>query len=210
MARPVPTLETERGWFALGARVVAGIDEVGRGAIAGPVMVGVVAIDETVAEVPHGLADSKLMTPKRREVMVPVIEGWSIASAVGAATAQEIDTIGIMGGLSLAASRALATLRTEFGVTPDVVILDGNTSFLVEEDGGPRVVLQTKADQTCASVSAASVVAKVRRDALMREMHEIHPQYGWAGNKGYGASAHTAAIREHGLTDLHRRSWNIG
>jgi ribonuclease HII len=205
MARPEPTLDVEREFFANGARVVAGMDEVGRGAIAGPVTIGVVAIDVNVGEIPEGLRDSKLMTPKRREAMVPLVKAWGIAWATGSATAAEIDKFGIVTSLGLAASRALQNL----GVTPDVVILDGNTSFLMEEAGGPRIVTRIKADQDCACVSAASVIAKVERDALMTELHEQFPHYGWEGNKGYGAKVHTDAIKSHGLTDLHRKSWNL-
>lgn len=205
MARPEPTLDVEREFFAAGARIVAGVDEVGRGAIAGPVTIGVVAIDATVGEIPVGLRDSKLMTPKRRDAMVPVAKEWGLAWATGSATAQEIDKIGIMSALGLAASRALQKL----GMTPDVLILDGNSSFLVEEDNGPRVVTRVKADQDCACVSAASVIAKVERDSLMTELHQQFPHYGWDGNKGYGAKVHTDAIKSHGLTDLHRKSWNL-
>ena len=206
MARPVPTLETERALFASGSRVVVGMDEVGRGAIAGPVTIGVVAVDASVGTVPEGLADSKLMTAKRREAMVPIVKQWALAWGTGSATASEIDAYGIMAALSLAGSRALASL----GVHPDVVILDGTTSFLVEEVNGPRVITQVKADQTCASVSAASVIAKVERDALMTTLHEQYPHYGWNSNKGYGAKVHTDALRTHGVTELHRRSWNLG
>lgn len=206
MARPVPTLETERALFASGSRVVVGMDEVGRGAIAGPVTIGVVAVDASVGNVPEGLADSKLMTAKRREAMVPIVKQWALAWGTGSATASEIDAYGIMAALSLAGSRALASL----GVHPDVVILDGTTSFLVEEVNGPRVITQVKADQTCASVSAASVIAKVERDALMTTLHEQYPHYGWNSNKGYGAKVHTDALRTHGVTELHRRSWNLG
>ena len=205
VARPEPTLDVEREFFAAGAHIVAGVDEVGRGAIAGPVTIGVVAIDATVGEIPTGLRDSKLMTPKRREAMVPLAKEWGLAWATGSATAQEIDKIGIMSALGLAASRALQKL----GVTPDVLILDGNSSFLVEEDNGPRVVTRVKADQDCACVSAASVIAKVERDAFMTELHQQFPQYGSDGNKGYGAKVHTDAIKSHGLTDLHRKSWNL-
>lgn len=206
MTRPVPTLETERSLFTTGARIVVGMDEVGRGAIAGPVTIGVVAVDASIGEVPTGLADSKLMTPKRREAMVPVVKEWALAWGTGSATANEIDKYGIMAALSLAGSRALMSL----GVRPDVIILDGTTSFLMEEDDGPRVMTQVKADQTCASVAAASVIAKVERDALMTSLHEQFPQYGWSSNKGYGAKVHTDALREHGTTELHRTSWNLG
>ena len=206
MARPEPTLDVEREFFANGARIVAGMDEVGRGAIAGPVTIGVVAIDASVGEIPAGLRDSKLMTPKRREAMVPIAKEWGIAWATGSATAAEIDKFGIVTSLGLAASRALQNL----GITPDVVILDGNTAFLMEEAGGPRIVTRIKADQDCACVSAASVIAKVERDTLMTQLHEQFPHYGWEGNKGYGAAVHTDAIKLHGVTDLHRKSWNLG
>ena len=206
MAAPIPTLETEHGFIATGARLVAGLDEVGRGAIAGPVMVGVVCVDASHVGVPEGLRDSKLMTPKRRAAMVPVVEAWAHSSAVGEASAAEIDRLGIMGALSLAASRALSALPA----MPSVLICDGITPFVASEPGGPEVVARIKADQQCASVAAASVIAKVRRDTLMVDLHGAHPQYGWDSNKGYGAAVHTGAIRDHGLTDLHRRSWNIG
>ena len=206
MARPEPTLDVEREFFANGARIVAGMDEVGRGAIAGPVTIGVVAIDANIGEIPAGLRDSKLMTPKRREAMVPLAKEWGIAWATGSATAAEIDKFGIVTSLGLAASRALQNL----GITPDVVILDGNTAFLMEEAGGPRIVTRIKADQDCACVSAASVIAKVERDTLMMQLHEQFPHYGWEGNKGYGAAVHTDAIKTHGVTDLHRKSWNLG
>jgi ribonuclease HII len=97
MVRPVPTLDVEAGLIAAGARVVVGIDEVGRGALAGPVMVGAVAVDANTGDVPTGLADSKLMTPKRREAMVPMVKTWCAAWAIGSATAEEIDRIGIVG-----------------------------------------------------------------------------------------------------------------
>ena len=206
MARPVPTLDVERALFADGARVVVGIDEVGRGAIAGPVCIGVVAIDAARETFPDGLADSKLLTPKRREAMEPRVREWAVASATGMASAAEIDRIGIVSALGLAASRALASLE----VAPDVLLVDGNTPFLVEEAGGPRVILRIKADQECASVAAASVIAKVERDALMSALHAEHPHYGWDSNKGYGAAVHTNAIRTHGVTEYHRTSWNLG
>jgi ribonuclease HII len=192
--------------FAGGARIVAGIDEVGRGAIAGPVTVGAVAVDASRTTFPEGLADSKLLTPRRREAMDPLVRSWALAHATGSATAAEIDRIGIVSALGLAASRALHAL----GAVPDVLIVDGNTPFLVEEPGGPRIIMRVKADQDCACVAAASVIAKVERDAVMTALHASHPHYGWDGNKGYGAAVHTAAIRTHGVTEHHRTSWNLG
>lgn len=202
----MPTLDVERQLFAAGAHIVVGIDEVGRGAIAGPVTIGAVAIDASRTSFPDGLADSKLLTPKRREAMDPLVREWALAHATGSATAAEIDRIGIVSALGLAASRALSSL----GVAPDVLIIDGNTPFLVEEPAGPRIMMRIKADQDCASVAAASVIAKVERDALMTRLHADHPEYGWDGNKGYGAAVHTDAIRTHGVTQYHRTSWNLG
>ena len=206
MPRPVPTLDVERQLFTTGARIIVGIDEVGRGAIAGPVTIGAVAIDASRTSFPDGLADSKLLTPKRREAMDPQVREWAVAHATGSATAAEIDRIGIVSALGLAASRALSSL----GIAPDVLIIDGNTPFLVEEPAGPRIMMRIKADQDCASVAAASVIAKVERDALMTRLHAEHPEYGWDGNKGYGAAVHTDAIRTHGVTQYHRTSWNLG
>ncbi|MGA0862758.1 MAG: ribonuclease HII [Ilumatobacteraceae bacterium] len=206
MASASPTLDVERELFASGARLVAGVDEVGRGALAGPVTIGIVCIDASCVEVPDGLRDSKLMTPKRRDAMEATVKSWARAWSLGEASADEIDRLGIMGALSLAAARALAALAA----TPDWIILDGTVPFLMEEAHGPRVMTRAKADRDCASVAAASVVAKVSRDRLMAGLHETNPVYGWDANKGYGAAVHTAAIREHGLSDLHRRSWNIG
>lgn len=206
VTRVDPTLDVERELFASGARLVAGVDEVGRGALAGPVTIGIVCIDVSCVDVPDGLRDSKLMTPKRRDAMETTVKSWARAWSLGEASANEIDRLGIMGALSLAAVRALVALP----VTPDWLVLDGTVPFVMEETNGPRVMTRAKADRDCASVAAASVVAKVSRDRLMAELHEKHPVYGWDGNKGYGAAVHTAAIREHGLSDLHRRSWNIG
>ena len=123
MARPVPTLDTERALFADGARIVVGIDEVGRGAIAGPVTVGAVALDAGCGPFPEGLADSKLLTPRRREAMAPLVRGWALACATGWASAAEIDRHGIVSALGLAASRALAGLGAVAGVLYALIAL---------------------------------------------------------------------------------------
>jgi ribonuclease HII len=207
--RPVPDFAFERSLITDGVCFVAGMDEVGRGAIAGPVMVGVVVVDvETIqrGEFPAGLADSKLLTERRREQLVDPVKAWCVSCAVGSASAQEIDDHGIVASLRLAGERALNSLSTR----PDVIILDGPHNWLGRErtDIAP-VMTRAKADQTCASVAGASVVAKVERDHLMVRLHEQYPQFGWASNKGYGAAVHRNAIAEYGATDLHRRSWNL-
>jgi len=218
--RPVPTLELEHRLLAEGATTVAGIDEVGRGALAGPVAVGVAVVGADTAGPPEGLADSKLLTAARREALVPGIETWCLGHAVGWAAAAEIDEHGIVPALRLAAERALATVVSVVG-SVDAVILDGNHDWLTRArpvDAGTEarvrhtgvVVVRKKADQTCASVSAASVVAKVARDRLMESLHRDHPSFRWDSNKGYGALVHREAIAEVGPSPHHRRSFRLG
>ncbi len=197
----MPDLAVERNLFAAGAVRVAGIDEVGRGAIAGPVAVGVAVIDATCGEIPFGLADSKELTPKRRDAIVTPVRTWVSEVAVGYASAEEIDAIGIVAALRLAGERAAAQCAPF-----DAYIIDGPRDWLGLD--GVRAHAQVKADRDCAVVSAASVIAKVERDALMVALDVEFPMYGWAGNKGYGAAGHLDAIAEHGACQYHRRSWS--
>ncbi|WP_430867118.1 ribonuclease HII [Demequina aurantiaca] len=222
------SLEYEAALWDSGARVVVGIDEVGRGALAGPVSVGVVAL-ERCDDWPVGLADSKLLSPKRREAMNAVLADYGLARAVGHASPQEIDDVGIVAALRLAGNRALATIAA-VGVTVDAILLDGKHDWLTPPaddlfaaDAGqddvslgtadeaplPPVTMVIKGDNLCASIAAGSVIAKVERDALMAQAHVRHPEFGWDGNKGYGAEGHLNAIRTHGATDEHRRSWKL-
>lgn len=231
--RPSAHLRTERRLLREGATVVAGMDEVGRGALAGPVTVGVVAVDLSTRSGPRGVTDSKLLTPAARTALLPELNRWGLARAVGHASSTEIDELGIMAALRLAGMRALADL----GVEVDLVLLDGAHDWLsppaqpdlfeatepseaTEPFGAPvtaalhrapcpPVRTQVKADRTCASVAAASVLAKCARDALMVTWHEDHPQYGWRENKGYGSTEHIEALREHGPSPLHRVSWRL-
>ena len=209
MAAADPTLEIERALLAAGARTVIGCDEVGRGALAGPVAVGVAVIDATVSAIPAGLRDSKLLSEPRREALEPLAQAWVLHSAVGLASADEVDELGIIACLGLAGKRALTILH-EAGVdvTASVVLLDGNDDWLNKALSTPlNVVTRIKADRDCGSVAAASVIAKVHRDRLMIEADEQSPGYGWAGNKGYGSAAHMNAIADLGPHDLHRKSW---
>jgi ribonuclease HII len=146
--------------------------------------------------------------------LVPKILRWAAASAVGHASAAEIDAMGILAALRLAGERALAALAIE----PSVIVLDGNYDWFSRPPRAthsPRsaahdnVVLRIKADLTCASVAAASVIAKVERDALMRELGGSHPAYGWSVNKGYATPEHLAALRDFGPCVEHRRSWRL-
>jgi len=186
--------------------VVIGVDEVGRGALAGPVMVGAVAIDiETTRDIP-GLRDSKLLSAKRRQALVPLIEAWCMAAAIGQASNDEIDDYGIVGALQLATRRALAELR----VDATLLILDGTSNWLNGHvPPQTSIHIEPRADQQYASVAAASVLAKVARDSTMTQLHSLHPEYGWKRNKGYGSTEHMQALQLLGASEWHRRSWHL-
>jgi ribonuclease HII len=205
------------------------MDEVGRGALAGPVSVGVVVIDQVCRSAPAGVKDSKLLSPQVRERLAPRIRGWATAHAVGHASPGEIDRYGIMVALRLAGSRALDALS----VIPDLILLDGNYDWLtdpakvgllglLEDDDdwlaslAPCLPVRTipvmtmvKADMSCSSVAAASVLAKVERDAMMVDLAARVPGYAWELNKGYSAPEHFAALQSRGPSVHHRRSWRL-
>lgn len=215
-APAVPTLDLERALAARcgpGPRIIVGIDEVGRGALAGPVAVGACAIevaDGRVAALPEGVRDSKALTARRRELLVEPICAAARSTAVGWSEPAEIDELGIMRALTLAALRAIDALD----VAADAIILDGSVDVLTPELSRravpcPQVELRVKADRDCASTAAASILAKVARDRRMAELDALAPAYGWAANKGYGSAVHRRAIQEHGPCAHHRRSWNL-
>ena len=226
MAAAAPTLDWERELAAQGFQAVAGCDEVGRGSLAGPVSVGVVIIHpETAVELP-GVKDSKLLRIPVREALVPAIIDWAAASAVGHASALEIDALGLVAALRLAGTRAMA--QAAASVIPDFVILDGNQDWLSVPQQGDldlfsvpepeeqepvaapwRIQTRIKADMTCLSVAAASVLAKVERDGIMAGLAQEFPAFGWDSNMGYGTPAHKAAIAELGATDHHRKTWRL-
>ncbi|WP_059011489.1 ribonuclease HII [Streptomyces specialis] len=194
-----PTHRVERSLRATtGARLVAGVDEVGRGAWAGPVTV--CAAVTGLRRPPDGLTDSKLLTPQRRIALAAVLTDWVTAHALGHASPGEIDRLGMTAALRLAAVRALEALPER----PDAVILDGKHDYL----GEPwRVRTVIKGDQSCVAVAAASVIAKVRRDAMLAELAPEHPEFGFDSNAGYPSPTHRAALEELGPTPHHRRTW---
>ena len=216
-----PTLDYERRFRSSGARLVAGIDEVGRGALAGPVSVGIAVVDLSDQKLLADVRDSKLLKVADRERLVPLVRSWSVASAVGHASAGEIDSLGIIGALRLAGTRAWLSVLAA-GVTPDVVLLDGSHNWLSPAsqpslfDDGPAepscdapVHTLVKADMQCLSVAAASIIAKVERDNMMCQLHSEYPSFGWDENKGYGTAAHKDALRAAGPTPYHRVSWQL-
>jgi ribonuclease HII len=202
MPYEAPTHTVERSLRATtGARTVAGVDEVGRGAWAGPVTV--CAAVTGLRRPPEGLTDSKLLTPKRRTQLVAVLADWVTCHALGHASSEEIDQLGMTAALRLAAVRALEALP----VRPDAVILDGNHDYL---GGSWHVRTVIKGDQSCVSVAAASVLAKVRRDAMMAELGAGtagYAPFAFGANAGYPSPVHRAALEEWGPTAHHRLSW---
>jgi ribonuclease HII len=176
--------------------MIVGIDEVGRGAWAGPMVVGAVLLgDATIV----GLTDSKKLTKKRREVLDIEIRQKALAIGLGWVSAKQIDAIGLSEALKLASRRALAHIRHDYAE----IIIDG-TIALIDD---PRVTLLPKADLLIPSVSAASIVAKVARDNYMRHLDDVFPGYAFTSHVGYGTAVHRAAIETLGVTPLHRLSY---
>ncbi|MFK0038691.1 ribonuclease HII [Paenarthrobacter sp. NPDC090517] len=216
-----PTLDVERSFLSSGVRLLAGVDEVGRGALAGPVSVGIAVVNLESHGLLADVRDSKLLKPEDRDRLEPLVREWAVASAVGHASSREIDRIGIIAALRLAGTRAWFEILAG-GVTPDAVLLDGSHNWLSPEaqaslfeasDSGPGceapVHTRVKADMSCLSVAAASVLAKVARDRIMVDLHSEIPAYGWNENKGYATSAHRDVIRLQGPSEYHRTSWNL-
>jgi ribonuclease HII len=245
-----PGLVHERKLWRDGHEIVAGMDEVGRGAWAGPVSVGVAVMRKGIRKIPNGLRDSKQLLEPVRESLFSPVGTWCAAWAVGHAWAEECDGLGMTKALRLAAKRAFASLPPE--AYPNAIVLDGKFDFVspremkqvqdvefvqgemitddprisrfrwtrvddpvyleLEEvrlpDGNcPQVKTVVKGDDICASVAAASVLAKVTRDRMMRADAESYPGFDFELNKGYPSPSHKCALRGYGLTAIHRRSW---
>lgn len=194
---------------------VLAVDEVGRGAAAGPCSVGVVCLVNPLPKPPAGLADSKTLSPSRRTALAAAVESWLPVSVAHASPA-EIDEWGISLALTLAFRRALTTL---FVPEDAIVLLDGSydwvnpkaSLFLPAELSQVvpfQVETMVRGDASCSAIAAASIVAKVVRDSLMDGLAGGHPMYGWESNKGYLSAQHAASIRNLGLSSEHRRSWS--
>lgn len=185
--------------LATGGAVLCGVDEVGRGPLAGNVVAACVVFDLAGEAIP-GLNDSKKLTPAKRETLAPLIRGRALAWSIGEATPEEIDRINILQATFLAMRRALDALA----VVPSLLLVDGNqkvpgVSF--------RQTTLIQGDALSASIAAASVLAKVHRDHAMTGAESVHPGYGFAGHKGYGTAEHREAIARLGMTPLHRKSF---
>ena len=198
---PFPTLEFERNLWNDGFTRIAGIDEAGRGAWAGPVAAAAVILpaDPSLTRTLNRVRDSKLMTPLARETWAPRIKEAAVGWGVGFASEEEIDTLGIVPATKLAATRALENLLSDYLITDYLIF---------PEIDLPQTAL-VKGDQRSLSVAAASVLAKTARDALMRELDGQYPGYGFARHKGYGTRLHHEAIRKLRRCEIHRKSFSI-
>jgi ribonuclease HII len=200
---PHPSREIEQELHRLGHQTVVGIDEVGRGAWAGPLMVAAAVIPQlgvTQAEF-AGVRDSKMISETKREQMFEALADWCTAWSVGAASAQECDLLGMAAAQRLATTRAIHGL----GVTVDAAISDGKWDFITPLV--PHVEMRVKADQLSVSVAAASILAKVTRDRLMRDLAQDLPHWSFETNKGYPCVRHRAGLAGYGPSAAHRQSW---
>ena len=187
----------EDGYFEKGIRLICGVDEAGRGPLAGPVCTAAVILPPHI-EIP-GLNDSKKLTDKRRRELFPIIKEQAVAYGIGLASHEEIDSINILQATYLAMERAIAQLQ----VKPELALIDGNRA----KDFGIPVETVVKGDSLSASIAAASILAKVTRDDLMVTAAEEYPQYQFEIHKGYGTKAHYAALTAHGPSPIHRMSF---
>ena len=195
LKRQSPGLAVERELWARDDGIVVGVDEVGRGAWAGPISVGVAVVprDRRI----YKIRDSKMLTEPEREAMFERIADWCEMWAVGHATHRECDELGMSEAQRLAARRALSSL----GVQPDHVLVDGNWDFV----GGARRIVG--GDRSSLSIAAASILAKVTRDRMMRDSADLYPGYNFDANKGYPCPTHKAHLQAMGPSAIHRRSW---
>ena len=189
--------EIENSLYSDGFKVICGVDEAGRGPLAGPVCAAAVILPNNL-EIP-GLTDSKKLTDKKRRELFPIIKEQAIAYGIGFASHAEIDEINILQATYLAMERALAQLS----VQPDLALIDGNRA----KDFGLPVRTVVKGDSLSMNIAAASILAKVTRDDLMLELAQKYPEYGFEVHKGYGTKAHYEALRAHGASSIHRMTF---
>ncbi|MDO8637993.1 MAG: ribonuclease HII [Candidatus Daviesbacteria bacterium] len=197
----LPTLNIEKKLWKQGYRCVCGLDEVGRGAFAGPVVVGAVIFSFDV-DLPEGIADSKLLTSKKREILDKEIKNLAHSWAIGEISVGDINKVGIGKATQMAFRKAIKNLKK----SPDYYLID---AFFIKHLNRKRQQPVQGGDKICASISAASIIAKVYRDNLMVKLHQKYPQYGFAKHKGYGTLEHREALKKHGLSKIHRKSFNL-
>ncbi len=196
-----PTLDIETQLWKSGYSLVCGIDEVGRGSFAGPVVVGAVILPKN-CQLIDGLADSKLLKPRVREKLSVEIKKCALAWSVAEINVAAISKVGIGKATQMAFRKSIKSLEK----SPDFVLID---AFRINHFDRKKQKPIKNGDKICASISAASIIAKVYRDNLMRKLHYKYPEYGFGKHKGYGTKIHQEAIRKYGLTKIHRKSFNL-
>ncbi len=202
MARlSTPTLAIERSLWRKGFRLVAGVDEVGRGAFAGPVVAAAVILPQDFT-IPPNFADSKQLKPQQRKALAQVIKGKAIAYSVAEIGVMAINKFGIGKATQMAFRKAIKNLKP----APNFILID---AFYVKHLKRQNQLAIVKGDERSASIAAASILAKVHRDALMKKLALKYPLYGFAKNKGYGTNAHRAVLVKYGLSRVHRRSFRL-
>ena len=209
LEKPLGFRAFEAEGYARGFKAIAGVDEVGRGPLAGPVVAAAVILPRDYSH--PEIKDSKLLSPRQREILAPVIQQDAESWGLGVVDVGEIDRINILQASLLAMAKALDQLRPK----PDYLLIDGNqviapklfrnTQFALNSTPYQETIV--KGDRLCLSIAAASIVAKVARDEMMVAFDKQFPQYGFAGHKGYGSAAHLEALRRHGPSPIHRLSY---
>ena len=197
-ARLIKLKEIEKGFFNRGIHFIAGIDEAGRGPLAGPVVVASVILEPN--SMIEGINDSKKISENKREKLYDIITKEAISYGVGIVTQDEIDEINILQATKKGLTMAIQQMETK----PNLILVDALNG--IDTLGIPYQSI-IKGDAKCYSISAASIIAKVTRDRIMREWDKVYPEYGFASHKGYGTAKHIAAIKEYGPCPLHRRSF---
>lgn len=196
-----PTLEIEKSLWVKGYKYVCGMDEVGRGCFAGPLVVGAVVFPQDVV-LPQGIADSKLLSHKQRESLESGIKSQALAWTISQISVALIDKIGIGKAVQMAFRQALKKLQPQ----ADYTLID---AFYINRFNRQKQRAVKGGDKVCASISAASIIAKVYRDELMEKLDEKYPGYNFKQNKGYGTLEHRQALAKYGLSKLHRQSFNL-
>lgn len=196
-----PTLDIERKLWNSGYTHICGLDEVGRGCFAGPVVVGAVVFPQDIV-LPEGIADSKLLKPRQREKLAELIKEQALVWSIAEISVTAINKVGIGKATQMAFRKALKLLPKK----ADFVLID---AFYVNHLNRKRQKPVKDGDKICASISAASIIAKVYRDKLMKKLHQKYPQYGFAKHKGYGTKQHQEAIKKYGLARIHRKSFDL-
>lgn len=197
----LPTLNIEKKLWNSGYSLVCGLDEVGRGSFAGPVVVGAVIFPKD-SRIIYGVADSKLLKPRKRKQLESRIKNEALCWSIAEINVATINRVGIGKATQVAFRKAIKSLEKK----PEFVLID---AFYVKHFNRKNQRAVKEGDSICASISAASIIAKVHRDKLMKRLHKKYPKYGFSKHKGYGTKKHQDALRKYGLSRIHRKSFNL-